>query len=139
MMQDLIQIKAVVESEFNNINISLKTRERKFCDALKIYANIASKCTKHTRSTIGAFVNRNHSTISVAIKKFEDLMETDPDFFNKARFCSLKCINLLNKETASYKQKIDIVFPKLNNSQQEELYLKASDMYATNTKEINYV
>ena len=48
----------------------------------------------------------------------------------------------MNKETCTYKDKIDVVFTKLSNSQQEQLYRDASIMYAFNTnlkEEVDYV
>ena len=138
-MQDLIQIKAVVESEFNNINISVKCRERKFCDAVKIYSYIADRKTKLNRKTIGAFINRNHSTITVAIQRCDVLMQVDKDFKDKVAFCMVKCATILNESTVTFKERIDTVFPNLTDNQQEELYLKATEMYTKNNKEIIYV
>lgn len=138
-MHDLIQIKAVVESTYNKINISDKTRERKYKDAVKIYSYIADRCTKYNRAAIGAFINRNHSTITVAIKRHKELMEVDDDFKDKAKLCMLKSANILNKTTVVYKQRIDALFPKLSNRQQEKLYIKATEFYTLNYKEIHYV
>tara|TARA_R110000737_G_C14478675_1_gene468127 strand:- start:37 stop:459 length:423 start_codon:yes stop_codon:yes gene_type:complete len=139
MPQDLIEIKAVVEGEFNHINICEKSRERKYVDAIKIYSYIADRCTKYTRAAIGAFINRNHSTITVAIKRHNELMEVDDDFKDKARLCMLKSANILNKRTVTYKERIDTLFTKLSNRQQEELYIKATQFYTLNNKEITNV
>jgi hypothetical protein len=138
-MNDLIEIKAVVEGEFNHINICEKSRERKNVDAIKIYSYIADRCTKYTRAAIGAFINRNHSTITVAIKRHNELMEVDDDFKDKARLCLLKSANIINKTTVTYKERIDTLFPKLSNRQQQKLYIKATEFYTLNNKEITYV
>ena len=142
-MNDLIQIKAVVESTYKGIDISEKNRSFDYADARKVYAYIASKCTRHTRKYIGKSIKRHHSSITVAIQRCEDLMQTDKDFRDRVRFCMVKAANMLNKQTSTYKEKLDIVFKNLSNAQQEELYVKASEMYADNhskkTQKIQYV
>ena len=138
-MQDLIQIKAVVEASYNGIDISTQTRRVPFPDAVKIYSYIAFKKTKLSRETIGAFINRAHSTISVAIQVCRTLMEVEKDFKDRVEFCMVKCATILNESTVTFKERIDTVFPNLTHSQQEELYLKATEMYTKNNKEIIYV
>ena len=141
-MNDLIQIRAVVESAFDGIDLQEKTRARPNPDAVKIYSYIADKSTKLNRATIAAYINRSHSTITIAIQRYHDLQEVDDDFRKAARFCMEKCANILNKETSTYKERIDIVFNTLSNKQQEYLYVKASEMYAYNNQlknEIYYV
>lgn len=141
-MHDLIQIKAVVESVYNDIDISLNTRQIPYPDAIKVYSYIANQATTHGSTDISKLVNRSHSTVLVAMKRCEDLMQVDKDFRNKVRYCKKICDNILNLNTASYKEKIDIIFSRLSNGQQEELYAKAQDMFAHNNglkKEIHYV
>ena len=141
-MDDLIEIIAVVESAFNGVNLQKKTTLRPNPDAVKIYAYIAVKYTKLNRATIGAYINRTHSTITVAIQRFHDLYKVDNEFKIVADYCIKKCSNILNKETSTYKQRIDVVFEKLNKEQQEYLFVKATEMYASNNQfkhEIHYV
>ena len=141
-MDDLIEIIAVVESAFNGVNLQKKTTLRPNPDAVKIYAYIAVKYTKLNRATIGAYINRTHSTITVAIQRFHDLYEVDNEFKIVADYCIKKCSNILNKETSTYKQRIDVVFEKLNKQQQHYLFVKATEMYASNNQfkhEIHYV
>lgn len=141
-MHDLIQIKAVVESTYNKINISDKTRERRFCDARKIYSYISKKCTPYSLAIIGRFIKRDHATILHSIKRCEDLIQTDLDFKNKVIHVTLLATNILDINTATYKKKLDVFWSNLSNKQQEEIYLKVNEMYANNTglkKEIHYV
>ena len=141
-MDDLIEIRAVVESAFDGINLQKKTTLKPNPDAVKIYAYIAVKYTKLNRATIGAYINRTHSTITVAIQKFHDLYEVDDQFRISADYCIKKSAIILNKERSTYKQRIDIVFKKLSQQQQEYLYVKATEMYASNNQfkhEIHYV
>ena len=154
-MEDLIQIKEVVEDSYGGINISSKTRKMPYPDAVKVYCYIANKClkndsalkfrNKYSRRIIGKYINRDHCTVTVAIKRCDELMGVDNDFRQRVRFCLQRSANILNKKTTAYKNKIDVVFTKLSNSQQEELYIKAIEMYAFNSdlknlkEEINYV
>lgn len=141
-MHDLIIIKAVVESTFNNINITDRARERRFCDARKIYAYISKKCTRYSLAKIGDFIKRDHSTIHHAVIKSQDLILTDDNFKNRVKHCMDKSINLLNINKSTYKNKVDVFWSNLSNEQQEEIYMKVSEMYAYNTglkKEITYV
>jgi|TARA_R110000824_G_scaffold389789_1_gene586022 hypothetical protein len=144
-MYDLIQIKAVVEDSYDNIDISTTTRKMPYPDAVKVFCYIANKCLKkmkYSRRVIGKYINRDHSSISYNIKKCENLMQVDDDFRDRVRFCMHLSVNILNKETCTYKDKIDVVFTKLSNSQQEQLYRDASIMYAFNTnlkEEVDYV
>ena len=141
-MDDLIQIKAVVESAFEGVNLQNKTRYRPNPDAVKIYSYIADKSTQLNRATIGNCINRTHSSITIAIQRFHDLYEVDDEFKIVADHCIKKCSNILNKETSTYKQKIDVVFDKLSKEQQEYLFVKAQDMFASNNqfkKDIHYV
>jgi hypothetical protein len=141
-MHDLIQIKAVVEDAYNGIDISTKTRKIPHPDAVKIYSYIATGLTEYGTTEISRFINRSHSTISVAVKTCEDIMEVDKSFREKVRYCTQICANILNLNTATHKERIDIIFTRLSSSQQEELYMKAQDMFALNNgfkKEIHYV
>lgn len=141
-MHDLIQIKAVVEGAYHDIDISDKTRQIPYPDGIKIYSYIAKQATDHGTTEIARLVNRSHSTISVAIKRCEELMQVDKDFRDKVRYCKKICANILNLKTATYKERIDIIFSRLSNAQQKELYAKAQDMFAFNNglkKEIHYV
>ena len=141
-MHDLTQIRAVVESTYNKINISDKTRERRFCDARKIYSYIAKKCTPYSLAIIGRFIKRDHATILHSIKRCEDLIQTDLDYKNKVIHVTLLATNILDINTATYKKKLDVFWSNLSNKQQEEIYLKVNEMYANNTglkKEIHYV
>jgi hypothetical protein len=141
-MKDLIQIKAVVESLYEDIDISIKTRRKPYPDAIKIYSYIARKKTNYGTVEISKLINRSHSTVCIAIAKCNDLMQVDKDFRNKVSYCTNKCGNILNHETATYKEKIDIIFSKLSDSQQEELYVRANNMFSLNNvlkKEIHYV
>ena len=107
-MHDLIQIKAVVEGAYHDIDISDKTRQIPYPDGIKIYSYIAKQATDHGTTEIARLVNRSHSTISVAIKRCEELMQVDKDFRDKVRYCKKICANILNLKTATYKERIDI-------------------------------
>ena len=141
-MDDLIEIRAVVESAFDGINLQKKTRLRPNPDAVKIYSYIADKSTQLNRRTIATYINRSHSSITIAIQRFYDLYEVDDQFRISADYCIKKSAIILNKETSTYKQRIDVVFEKLSKQQQEYLYVKATEMYSCNNQlkqEIHYV
>lgn len=131
-MHDLIQIKAVVEDSYNKIDISEKTRRTPYPDAIKIYSYIANQATQYTTKEIADLVNRDHSTIVIAIQRCEDLMQIDRDFRNKVKYCIKICANMLNIDTATYKERIDLVFSKLSNEQQKNLYVLSQKMYNKN-------
>mgnify|MGYP003633976344 FL=1 len=141
-MDDLIEIIAVVESAFDGINLQKKTRLRPNPDAVKIYSYIADKSTQLNRRTIASYINRSHSSITIAIQRFHDLYEVDNEFRIVADYCIKKSAIILNLQTATYKQRIDIIFSRLSNAQKKELYVKATEMYASNNQfkhEIHYV
>ena len=141
-MDDLIEIRAVVESAFDGINLQKKTRLRPNPDAVKIYSYIADKSTQLNRRTIATYINRSHSSITIAIQRFYDLYEVDDQFRISADYCIKKSAIILNLKTATYKQRIDIIFSRLSNAQKKELYVKAIEMIASNNQfkhEIHYV
>ena len=141
-MHNLIEIKAIVESTYNKINISKKTRERRFCDARKIYSYISRKCTPYSFAIIGSYIKRDHATIVYSMRRCEDYMKTDKKFKNRVRHCMLLASNILDIDTSTYKDRVDIFWSNLTKEQQEEIYNKINDMYASNTglkKEIHYV
>ena len=141
-MRDLIEIKAVVESTYNKINLSDKTRERRFCDARQIYSYISRKCTPHSFAVIGSYIKRDHATIVYSTKRSEDYMLTDKNFRDNVRHRLLLAINILDIDTSTYKDRVDIFWSNLTKEQQEEIYNQINDMYASNTglkKEIHYV
>ena len=141
-MDDLIKIIAVVESAFEGVNLQNKTRYRPNPDAVKIYSYIADKSTQLNRLTIASYINRSHSSVTIAIQRFHDLYQVDNEFKIVADYCIKKCSNILNKETSTYKQRIDVVFEKLSKQQQEYLFVKATEMYTSNNQfkhEIHYV
>jgi len=142
MSIDLIQIKAIVESEYQVSDIADKSRERRFCDARKIYSYLASKCTNFSLSRIGKFILRDHSTILYSIKKCEDLMQTNDEFRMRVRGLMFTAANILNIKTSTYKEKVDVFWSNLSNEQQEEIYIRINEMLAYNNglkKEITYV
>lgn len=141
-MHNLIEIKAIVESTYNKINISKKTRERRFCDARKIYSYISRKCTPYSFAIIGSYIKRDHATIVYSMRRCEDYMKTDKKFKNRVRHCMLLASNILDIDTSTYKDRVDIFWSNLTREQQIEIYNQINDMYASNTglkKEIHYV
>ena len=141
-MDDFIEIRTVVESAFNGINLQKKTRLRPYPDAVKIYSYIADKLTKLNRRTIASYINRSHSSVTIAIQRFHDHYEVDDQFKIIADFCIKKSGIILNKETSTYKQRINVVFDKLSQEQQQYLFVKATELYSCNNKlkqEIHYV
>ena len=52
------------------------------------------------------------------------------------------CVNILNKESRTYKESLDLIWSNLSNLQQEDILSMANDMTAKNNglkKEISYV
>jgi len=140
-MQDLIQIKAVVEDAYS-IDISCATIQRDYADARKVYSYIARRCTRYTYSQIGKIINRTHASILSANNRANELMETDENFRNSIRYCMQICVNILNKESRTYKESLDLIWSNLSNLQQENILSMANDMTAKNNgfkKEISYV
>ena len=69
-------------------------------------------------------------------------METDENFRNSIRYCMQICVNILNKESRTYKESLDLIWSNLSNLQQEDILSMANDMTAKNNglkKEISYV
>ena len=140
--ENLIEIRNIVESAFNGVNLQKKTRLRPNPDAVKIYSYIADKSTQLNRTTIASYINRSHSSVTIAIQRFHDLYEVDNEFKIVADYCIKNCSNILNKETSKYKEIIYMMFDKLNKEQQHYLFVKATEMYASNNQfkhEIHYV
>ena len=69
-------------------------------------------------------------------------METDENFRKSIRYCMHLCVNILNKESTTYKESLDLIWSNLSNLQQENILSMANDMTAKNNglkKEIRYV
>jgi|TARA_B110000090_G_C13287525_1_gene410618 hypothetical protein len=141
-MQDLIQIRAVVEDAYSIKDLSYATRQRDYADARKVYSYIARRCTRYTYSQIGKIINRTHASILYANNQANELMETDENFRKSIRYCMHLCVNILNKESTTYKESLDLIWSNLSNLQQEDILSMANDMTAKNNglkKEISYV
>ena len=141
-MQDLIQIRAVVEDNYNIKDITIHSRQRDYTDARKVYSYIARRCTRYTSNQIGKIINRTHASILICHNRANELMERDENFRMSIRYCMHLCVNILNKESTTYKESLDLIWSNLSNLQQEDILSMANDMTAKNNglkKEISYV
>ena len=70
-------LSEVVCNEFRITKSDLRSnsRKRKMVDARKVFCLITA--TKYSREEIGKFLNKNHSTISIAIKEAHNHLRFD--------------------------------------------------------------
>jgi hypothetical protein len=126
-MRDILKIKRECDKHFD-IDISKKTRVRKYADARKMYYKICRELLSEPVQTIGDIVNVDHSTVIVGAQRLEDLIRYDS--ITKENYLSLKykCIDvvkIMNNPFVKYLGKEDL----LQNKVMTYLQTKYPDIY----------
>ena len=130
---DLREIYSVI-CEMKGIDIRNKNRTNEYVDARAIFFALSKKLTKHSHSAIGSFLNRDHSTSIHGIKTFNNLMATDKDFREAARFALFKSCNLLEKVDEEPRDFIFLNWSEITNEQQMKLKEQMKYFLNINTK-----
>lgn len=79
MIVELSIIKEIVET-YTNVNLTVKNRTLRRCEARHIYAYLARKYSSETLTTIGDSIERNHATILCGAKRCNNLKDTEKQF-----------------------------------------------------------
>ena len=128
---DLREIYSVI-CEMKGIDIRNKNRTNEYVDARAIFFALSKKLTKHSHSAIGSFLNRDHSTSINGIKTFNNLMATDKDFREAARFALFKSCDLLEKVEEEPRDFIFLNWSKITNKQQIKIKQKMAEFLYSN-------
>tara|TARA_R100000908_G_scaffold30470_1_gene13708 strand:+ start:874 stop:1362 length:489 start_codon:yes stop_codon:yes gene_type:complete len=67
-----------------------KNRSAQITEARKIYAHLARRLYMFTYRRLGEYINRDHSTMVVAVNTCENFIEIDPNFRELYHLCLLK-------------------------------------------------
>jgi hypothetical protein len=130
---DLREIYSVI-CQMRGIDIRDKNRTNDYVYARAIFFALAKKLTKHSHSVMGSFLNRDHATSIHGVKTFNNLMATDKDFREAARFALFKCCDLLDKAEEKPRDFIFLNWSKITNKQQLKLKDQMIGFLKTNTK-----
>ena len=130
---DLTEIYSVI-CEMKGIDIRNKNRTNEYVDARAIFFALSKKLTRHSHSVIGGFLNRDHSTSIHGIKTFNNLMATDKDFREAARFALFKSCDLLEKVEEEPRDFIFLNWSEITNKQQMKLKEQMIYFLNINTK-----
>tara|TARA_R110000744_G_scaffold294510_1_gene404717 strand:+ start:39 stop:488 length:450 start_codon:yes stop_codon:yes gene_type:complete len=130
---DLREIYSVI-CEMKGIDIRNKNRTNDYVYARAIFFALSKKLTRHSHSVIGGFLNRDHSTSIHGIKTFNNLMATDKDFREAARFALFKSCDLLEKVEEEPRDFIFLNWSEITNKQQMKLKEQMIYFLNINTK-----
>ena len=128
---DLNEIYSVV-CQMYHIDIRNKNRTTEYVDARAIFFALSKKLTRHSHSVIGSFLNRDHATSIHGIKTFNNLMATDKDFRDAARFALFKSCDLLEKVEEEPRDFIFLNWSKITNKQQIKIKEKMAEFLYSN-------
>jgi hypothetical protein len=117
---DLKEIYSVI-CQMNKIDIRLKNRLTIYIKSRALFFGIAKKLTKHPHAALGGFLDRDHSTSMNGLTTFNNMMETDKNFREAARFALFKCCNLLEKVEEDSRDFVYLKWNDLTNEQQKEI------------------
>lgn len=67
-----------------------KNRAAQITEARKIYAHLARRLYMFTYRRLGEYINRDHSTMVIAVRTCENFIEIDPNFRELYHLCLLK-------------------------------------------------
>jgi len=67
-----------------------KNRSAPITEARKIYAHLARRLYMFTYRRLGEYINRDHSTMVIAVRTCENFIEIDPNFKELYHLCLLK-------------------------------------------------
>ena len=69
---------------------------RVFRDARKIFYHLCRReFFEYTCKRLGEYTNRDHSTVVIALKRCDDLLEIDPEFRSRYKKCMTKAVTAL--------------------------------------------
>tara|TARA_R110000824_G_scaffold292462_1_gene480886 strand:+ start:747 stop:1196 length:450 start_codon:yes stop_codon:yes gene_type:complete len=128
---DLKEIYSVI-CEMKSIDIRDRNKTTQYVDARAIFFALSKKLTRHSHSVIGSFLNRDHATSIHGIKTFNNLMATDKDFRDAARFALFKSCDLLEKVEEEPRDFIFLNWSKITNKQQMKIKQKMSSFLYSN-------
>jgi len=117
---DLREIYSVI-CQMKGIDIRDNNRTNEYVYARSIFFALAKKLTRHSHSVIASFLNRDHSTSIHGVKTFNNLMATDKDFREAARFALFKSCDLLEKVEEKPRDYIFLNWSKITNKQQMQI------------------
>tara|TARA_R100000541_G_scaffold16198_2_gene25782 strand:+ start:821 stop:1276 length:456 start_codon:yes stop_codon:yes gene_type:complete len=117
---DLEEIYEVI-CQMYNIDIRHKTRKRNYVDARAIFYALSRKLTTHSHLLISSFLKQGHCSSLHGVKLFDNLMATDKDFREAARFALFKCCNILEKVHEDSRDYIFQNWSKITNVQQSKI------------------
>ena len=95
------EMEIIATSVCDEVGISLdqlksKDRHARITEARKIFAHLGRRLYMYTLRRLGEYMNRDHSTMVVAINRCEDFIETDQQFRDLYERCFFRCIQSLN-------------------------------------------
>tara|TARA_Y100000996_G_scaffold414725_1_gene406549 strand:- start:6733 stop:7227 length:495 start_codon:yes stop_codon:yes gene_type:complete len=95
------EMEIIATSVCDEVGISLdqlksKDRHARITEARKIFAHLGRRLYMYTLRTLGEYINRDHSTMVIAINKCEDWIETDHQFRELYVRCFIKVTQSLN-------------------------------------------
>tara|TARA_R110000787_G_C13179810_1_gene421708 strand:- start:155 stop:604 length:450 start_codon:yes stop_codon:yes gene_type:complete len=128
---DLKEIYSVI-CQMYHIDIRNKNRTTDYVDARAIFFALSKKLTRHSHSVIARFLDRDHSTSVNGIKTFNNLMATDKDFREAARFALFKSCDLLEKVEEDPRDYIFLNWSKITNKQQMKIKEKMAEFLYSN-------
>lgn len=128
---DLKEIYSVI-CQMYHIDIRLQNRTIDYVYGRSIFFALSKKLTRHSHSVIGRFLDRSHATSIHGIKTFNNLMATDKDFREAARFALFKSCDLLEKVEEEPRDYIFLNWSKITNKQQMKIKEKMAEFLYSN-------
>lgn len=128
---DLKEIYSVV-CQMYHIDIREKSRKQSYVFARAIFFSLSRKLTKHSHVLIASFVNQSHCSSMHGVKTFDNLMATNKDFREAARFALFKSCDLLEKTEEDPRDFIFLNWSEITNKQQMKIKEKMAKFLYTN-------
>lgn len=75
-MDSLERIRIIVENKFK-VDIMEPSRRRIVIDARRVYCMLARKLTDETFQTIGAYIDKHHTTVMHMVNSYDDITQYD--------------------------------------------------------------
>ena len=128
---DLKEIYSVV-CQMYHIDIRKKSKKQSYVFARAIFFSLSRKLTKHSHVLIASFVNQGHCSSMHGVRTFDNLMATNKDFREAARFALFKSCDLLEKVEEEPKDYIFLNWSKITNKQQMKIKEKMAEFLYSN-------
>ena len=128
---DLKEIYSVV-CQMYHIDIREKSRKQSYVFARAIFFSLSRKLTKHSHVLIASFVNQGHCSSMHGVRTFDNLMATNKDFREAARFALFKSCDLLEKAEENPRDFIFLNWSEITNKQQMKIKEKMAKFLYTN-------